>query len=330
MKYYLAVDGGGSKTLALITNDSLEILSLGNSGPSNYQSVGIEEAIKNIEDAILKAKKSINFNYVFTSACFSLAGINSGVDYKRMLKRIAEKHYASKIKIVHDGEAALHATTLGKKGIIVILGTGSLVAGYDEKGNYYRSCDWGHILGDEGSAYRISIKVLSLILKGYDGRIPIPIIGYEIAKLIKIKSFDEIASYVYTDWKVKDIAKLASFIIGRAEKDRQIYEILREEADEISEGVKVISEKTKSKDVYLTGGIVSTIKNKIYIDLIKEMITSKIPDAKIKIVKMSSLLGAVVIAYKMDELNFDEKSLKLLKRNYRDFQKGLSIISWYH
>jgi len=48
----------------------------------------VEEAIKNIEDAILKAKKSINFNYVFTSACFSLAGINSGVDYKECLKEL--------------------------------------------------------------------------------------------------------------------------------------------------------------------------------------------------------------------------------------------------
>lgn len=327
MKYYLALDGGGSKTVCLIFDESLRILGYGSSGPANYQSIGLESAIKNINEAIENAKKSLDFQYPISSACFSLAGINSRIDYKRMLKRIAEGHYASKIRVVHDGEASLNAATLGKKGIIVILGTGSLVAGYDDKGNYYRCCDWGHLLGDEGSAYRISIRILSLILKGFDGRIAMPIIGYEIAKLLKIENFDEIVTYVYTDWQVKDIAKFASFIIGKAEKDRQIYKILEEEANEIAEGVKVISEKVKSKEVYLTGGLVNSSKNRIYTNIVKESIRSKIPACKIRILRSSSLLGSALIALKEDNVTINKKLLMNLKREFRKFQKEIDRLA---
>lgn len=327
MKYYLALDGGGSKTVCILFNNYLKIVGYGSSGVGNYQIVGLETALKNIDEAIERAKGSANFQQVITSACFSLAGINSSIDYKKMLKKIVERHYASKIRIVHDGEASLHFATLGKKGIIVILGTGSLVAGYDEKGNYYRSCNWGHLLGDEGSAYRISSRILSLILRGFDGRIAMPIIGYELARYLKIESFDEISTHVHTDWQVKDVAKLAPFIISRAAKDMQIYRILQEEANEIAIGVKAISEKVRSKEIFLTGGLVNSARNKIYIDLVKEAIASKIKDCKIKIIKGSSLLGSALIALKEDNVLVNKNTLSLLKKEYKHVQKELERLA---
>src|SRR5260370_19571316 len=53
--YYLGVDGGGSKTAALVSDENGESLGEGLAGPSNHLRVGIETASRNVERAVNKA-----------------------------------------------------------------------------------------------------------------------------------------------------------------------------------------------------------------------------------------------------------------------------------
>src|SRR5258707_11122142 len=55
MKYFLGVDGGASKTAALVIDESGKSLGSGMAGPSNHLRVGIETAARNIERAVNKA-----------------------------------------------------------------------------------------------------------------------------------------------------------------------------------------------------------------------------------------------------------------------------------
>ena len=55
MTYFLGVDGGASKTAALVTDDAGKPLGDGVAGPSNHLRVGIETAARNIERAVNKA-----------------------------------------------------------------------------------------------------------------------------------------------------------------------------------------------------------------------------------------------------------------------------------
>src|ERR1700704_3309825 len=53
--YYLGVDGGASKTAALVTDETGAALGDGLAGPSNHLRVGIETASRNTERAVNKA-----------------------------------------------------------------------------------------------------------------------------------------------------------------------------------------------------------------------------------------------------------------------------------
>ena len=53
--YYLGVDGGASKTTALVTDENGSPLGDGLAGPSNHLRVGIETASRNVERAVNKA-----------------------------------------------------------------------------------------------------------------------------------------------------------------------------------------------------------------------------------------------------------------------------------
>src|SRR5438045_9709995 len=55
MTYFLGVDGGASKTAALVTDDTGKALGDGVAGPSNHLRVGIEIAARNVERAVNKA-----------------------------------------------------------------------------------------------------------------------------------------------------------------------------------------------------------------------------------------------------------------------------------
>jgi N-acetylglucosamine kinase-like BadF-type ATPase len=129
-----------------------------------------------------------------------------------------------------------------------------LVAAYDNKWNYIRAGNWGHIIGDEGSAYRIAVKTLNYVMKIYDGRLKYSPIIDEITKILKIKDCSEISTIVYTDLKNEDIARLAPFAIQFATKDNFLYKIIKEEAEEIAMAVKAVYLKTKYSNVYVTGG----------------------------------------------------------------------------
>src|SRR5207237_5704214 len=54
-KYVLGIDGGGTKTHAVITDSSCRIIGEGFSGAANPLRVGLEEAIRHIDQAVADA-----------------------------------------------------------------------------------------------------------------------------------------------------------------------------------------------------------------------------------------------------------------------------------
>jgi len=314
MKWLLGIDGGATKTEAILIDEKLEKIALTYVGPSNYQTVGLRKAIKNIEKATLQVCHSLGISPPIDIACIALAGINSKLDYKNLMRELSKIPLWIKLKLVHDGEAALYAASMCKGGIIVILGTGSLVAAYDKTNKYIRSCNWGHLLGDEGSAYRIAIRALSRLLKGYDGRMERLKTEKEILKALNIEEPTDIASLLYTEWNNEDVARLTPVILEKAKEDEELLKIIEEEAYNIAECVKIISEKTGWKEVYLTGGL---SKNHLYASLVEKKIKSLIKDAVVKVLEVKPILGAIGIAMKEEGLSEDEyKRLTLKLKNF--------------
>jgi len=69
--YVVGVDGGASKTVALIGTVEGKILGRGETGSSNYHNVGSTVASNAIKKAVLEAKRnaSLGLGFRFRSAC---------------------------------------------------------------------------------------------------------------------------------------------------------------------------------------------------------------------------------------------------------------------
>jgi len=100
----------------------------------------------------------------------------SGVDRLTELQRVDSWVRSSfpdleRIWVGHDAICALQAGTGGSlDGIVVISGTGSVCYGVGGSGKPVRCGGWGGILGDEGSAAWIGLRVLKHICRKDDGR----------------------------------------------------------------------------------------------------------------------------------------------------------------
>lgn len=173
--YVIGIDGGGTKTTAVLCALDGAILAEAQEGPSNFQIIGIEQAAHTILNLIETCARSIGCSISQIGAVVAgLAGAGRPADQQRMLDGLIDAAQTknldlNKLIIESDARIALEGAFGGKHGIIVIAGTGSIVFGKDGRGKTYRAGGWGRLIGDEGSGYSIGRAAFQAVAKLLDG-----------------------------------------------------------------------------------------------------------------------------------------------------------------
>lgn len=297
--YIAGVDGGGSKTEAVIVDtEVMEIIGYGVSGPSNYHNVGLDNAVVNIMDSIVKALKNCTFDIeVLDSLCISLAGLDTKYDLRYVRNRLESLNLSRKIIIEHDAHEALMAGSYGKPGISVIAGTGSIAYGWDGR-NRYIVGDHGWLLGDQGSGFWIGYRALQVAVKMLDGRLPKGLLADLVLKHFDAKDKEELSYRIYQKgFCVEMIASLTPLVEKAYLAGDQIAKkILEEAAFELAEAVKAVAKKVNIPGkihVYYTGGVfnISIVRKEFENILLRD-----IPSIIVKKLKYRPVLGSLVIA----------------------------------
>jgi N-acetylglucosamine kinase-like BadF-type ATPase len=169
--FVIGVDGGGSKTLAILADSRGRELGRGVAEGCNYQVVGMEAAKAAIRTALLGAFTAAGIpNQPVKALCLGLAGIGRPDDRAWVEEYVREEHLAERLTIANDGQLLLWAGTPEGWGIGVVSGTGSIAYGRSPDGREARSGGWGYIMGDEGSGYAIGRAALQAVAQAADGR----------------------------------------------------------------------------------------------------------------------------------------------------------------
>lgn len=167
----LGVDGGGSKTTALLGNADGDILGRSTAGPSNYQVIGVEAAQAALRQAISAAFADANVSPVAPAAlCLGLAGSGRAGDVTIFRAWATSEMPGTAVLVTTDVDLVLAAGAPAGWGVALICGTGSIACGKNATGRKARAGGWGYLLGDEGSAYAIGMAALRSVLRAFDGR----------------------------------------------------------------------------------------------------------------------------------------------------------------
>src|SRR5690606_22480198 len=106
----LAVDGGGSKTRALITTRDGTVLATGGSGSSNHHAVGVAGAVASVCQATMAARQDEAAGHgEIVAACFGLAGVDRPSDAQALGAALSAAGLAPRFELVNDVELVLAA-----------------------------------------------------------------------------------------------------------------------------------------------------------------------------------------------------------------------------
>lgn len=165
IKYYLGVDGGGTKTRFALADNCGRILKVVTLGASNPIDLGISACLDVLSEGIEKVCEGIPFSQI--SAFVGVAGGISGGNAELISKFLAEYSFA-KYANGSDSENILAAGLKGKDGVAVIMGTGSC-AFVRKGGRTIRIGGMGYLFDFAGSGYDVGAHGIAAALGEEDG-----------------------------------------------------------------------------------------------------------------------------------------------------------------
>jgi len=211
--FAVGVDGGGSKTLAIVVDEWGNERGSAVAGSSNHTGVGIEQAVRHIFSAVEEAARQAGCVLPLSSAWFGLAGIDRRDDYDLLLPYL--RPLARDIRLTNDAELVLSGLP-GAVGIALIAGTGSIALGRDARGTMARSGGWGHIIGDEGSGYDLGRRCLQVVARATDGRGQATVLAEMLLKHWQLDDASEMIGKVYNEDNKATIASLSALVFAAA------------------------------------------------------------------------------------------------------------------
>jgi N-acetylmuramic acid 6-phosphate etherase len=281
--FFLGVEGGGTRTVALLANRRGRVLSRLESGPLNLKLLS--------DNTILHRLRELKRGFAShpTSLALCLAGCRTAADHARARALVERVWPRVPAYVGNDLDSAL-AAAFGPhgSGIVIISGTGSCV--YGRNGSQVaRAGGWGHLLGDHGSGYWIALTGLRSAIRDYDrhGRVS-PRLGRALRRLC-LNSPDELVDWIQGANKDAVAALAADVLAGDAGLMLQAASFLAQDCHAVVQ--KLGLEKPR---VALIGGVLR--HNRKLAILVGNRVRTMLPGAKIIHAPSEPATGALKLA----------------------------------
>lgn len=312
--YFVGIDGGGTKTHAVVTDERFTVQSQGYGGPGNFLRVGMERASASVMAAVDRALRDARIGVDQVEvAGIGLAGVQHPAHHAWMqdaLARAFEERESvarssrnwsrDRLFLTTDAEAALAGATDCKPGVVIISGTGSIAYGMNGRGERARSGGWGPTFGDEGSGHDIARKALMAVVAAFDGRQSPTQLTEKICNWFGIDSPEELPRIIYDrERKEGSIAPLSGLVEEAAhEGDETARGILREAGEELSRAVVAVIDRLQIQSEQFRVCYVGSVFNagELILQPIRTAVREVAPLADIAPPLHGPAVGAVMLA----------------------------------
>jgi glucosamine kinase len=315
------VDGGATKTIAVVGTLDGTLLASARGASSNYHNIGVGKAAKSIRICVNSAcRRAQASSGNLETVIMGLAAMDSPMDF-RAGQRVAGLTDLGKRRIVvHDSVIVIYAATLGRPGIVVNAGTGSFAAGISTSGRTIRAGGWGNVIDDEGSAYHVGKLGIRAALRALDGTERKTAIAKLVVRKFKLQTLEDIVHEVYNrPMTVKEISSVSKLVAQAAVNgDKVARGIFAYEGRALATLVCTIARRldmTRSKlNIYCTGGVFKA--GPIFLNPFREELRRNVPSFVLRRPRFEPVIGAFVLALKEHGVTMRGATLKNLKSSY--------------
>jgi N-acetylmuramic acid 6-phosphate etherase len=291
---FLGIEGGGTRTVALLADERGRLLGRREAGPANLKLLGDLQLTRLLQTfaGALPAPDSL---------AIGLAGARTEADFRR-IRKAAEKIWpAIPCLATNDLETALAAAqgiSDAQTRVLILSGTGSCCFGRNATGRSVKVGGWGHLLGDRGSGYEIGLRALKAVAAYCDQHGAWPGLGRRILQQLLLNGPDELiawaqavgkpeiaglATHVFAAWKRGD--RLAARIIAGAEESL---------AQDAVQCAQQLAGRVKPVPFILAGGIL--LKQPQFARQLGVRLRKLWPGAVVAPLERESAWGAVALA----------------------------------
>src|SRR6266478_72042 len=287
----LGVEGGGTKTswvLVKRAENELRVLDQGKLPPANFRLATADQ----LRAMFNELPKEINRVGLF------LAGCGTEGDRQSLTRLCAEVWPQAKIVVGSDRDSGLAAALGHGDGIVVNAGSGSSITGRRDK-RIENAGGWGHILGDAGGGYFLSLQALRLILREYDLHRGEVQFTTKILRALSLNNLDELVRWAQTADKM-EVAMLTPVVFeAAASGDSRVMEIIEEGARVLCEYTEAVATRLHAlaPKVVLLGGLFQ--RDSIYNHAFRRRLKKTLPDARVANSERAPEFGAAWLAAEM-------------------------------
>ena len=253
MKYYIGIDGGGTKTAAVIQSDD-DIIKQNVLLPgSNHYYCGMETSLGIVKQAVDELLKKVGAGYEDVAGVFvGIAGATSD-NYIAICTEMLEKMLLNaKVKVSTD--AANLLAFFDGDGVVLICGTGSIC--FARKNEQLIRIGGHADLDPLGSGTHIGKAAIMLSLQVYDGREPQCILNEMVEKKLGNKVFN--MTTVIPKYERSQIAAFAPLVFDAARLgDIAAMKILEQNIEYLAHMVNTAAKSLDSDSfpLIVSGGI---------------------------------------------------------------------------
>lgn len=298
----LGVDGGATKTDALLVDADGNVLGAGSSSGSNWEVVGLEGACAAVRAAVDGALDAATVGMdAIDAAALALAGCDWPSDHDRLVGALAPLGLRGAVSIVNDTVGALRAGTDDSFGIASVAGTGGSTTGRNREGATFRTLaiTWGEGSGAAG----IVRAALHEMARAHHAQIPATSLtdawcaerGYADAPAL----FEALSR---GEWSIASPAMCPLVMRCARDGDKAAARVVRDAGAQHGADVVGVARRLgmldEQFDVVASGGV-HRAGEPIFRDAFEHTISERVPRARFVTLATKPVVGAALLALEL-------------------------------
>lgn len=313
--FFLGIDGGGTKTEALLCDSNGDCLFHTFDGSSNPNDIGVDNSLNVLSKIIESAIRSINLSDI--DKIYIFCGVSGALNHKsEMADDLSERFPKYNISIDSDVMNVINAELGQREGVCVICGTGSVCFVRAGK-KLIRIGGWGYLLDSAGSGYNLGRDAIESVLMAEDGRGETTLLC-DIMKTRIGKDVIDSISEIYDGGKTY-IASFAECVFeGYIRKDWICKRIIEKNAFYIAEMLNAAGNYLKKPFCAIMNGGINTSFTEIWFENIKKYIPDSI---ELKLASNVPVCGALCGAFELSGSTLSEK----MKMSINKYVSGIGL-----
>jgi N-acetylglucosamine kinase-like BadF-type ATPase len=305
-RYFLGVDVGGTKSHALVADQSGRVLGFGESGPGNPENVGYDGLAKVLRAVTERALTTAGVKVgQIAGAGFGVAGYDWPAQREPTLQAIQTIGLRAQVELVNDALIGLLAGAAEGWGVAVVAGTSCNCWGWDRNQREGRVTGMGLWLGEAAGGHELVAKAIQAVALEWTRRGPPTRLSQAFVELAGARDVEDLLEGL-TLGRI-DLGSATAPLVFRiaAAGDPMAVELVlwagRELASLAIGVIRQLDFEMASFDVILTGSFFDG--SPLLAETMRHTIHTVAPGARLKRLRVPPVVGGVLLGMREVGMN---------------------------